>query len=163
MPCRPLAIRESRPGHFSRNHSCIPNADRSFIGNMMVFRANREIELSEEIYMSYCNSDNPYPERMEHLSSYSFECDCQLTLQYRDELLQQLRNAYPDYPKKILVDHSDFFGGLYRNGSPMPEFGVGYLDDIDIVSFERLYMIVSSGPERPTTTSGHPSECCRTY
>jgi len=74
-----------------------------------------------------------------------------------------LENPYPDYPKKILVDHSDYFRGLYKNGSPMPEFGVGYLDDIEIVSFERLYMIVFSGPEGPTTTSGRPSERCPTY
>ena len=52
-----------------------------------------------------------------------------------------------DYPKKILVDHSDYFRGLYQSGRAMTEFEVGYLnlDDIDIVSFERLYMIISSG------------------
>lgn len=52
-----------------------------------------------------------------------------------------------DYPKKILVDHSDYFRGLLRTGGAMTEFEVGYLDldDIDIVSFERLYMILSSG------------------
>lgn len=52
-----------------------------------------------------------------------------------------------DYPKKILVDHSDYFRGLFRTGGAMAEFEVGYLDldDIDIVSFERLFMILSSG------------------
>jgi hypothetical protein len=60
------------------NHSCVPNADRSFIGNMMVVRANTDIEVGEEICMSYCNSDDPYVERKQHLSSYGFECDCPL-------------------------------------------------------------------------------------
>lgn len=52
-----------------------------------------------------------------------------------------------DYPKKILVDHSEYFRGLLRNAGAMAESEVGYvdLDDVDIVSFERMYMILSSG------------------
>jgi tetratricopeptide (TPR) repeat protein len=60
------------------NHSCIPNADRTFIGDMMVIRANREIEMGEEISFSYCNSADSYPERQAHLSAYGFDCDCPL-------------------------------------------------------------------------------------
>ncbi|KAK7720930.1 hypothetical protein SLS64_001223 [Diaporthe eres] len=52
-----------------------------------------------------------------------------------------------DYSKKLLVDHSEYFRGLYRAGMAMAEGEVGHLNlnDIDIVSFERLYMVVSSG------------------
>lgn len=52
-----------------------------------------------------------------------------------------------DYPAKILADHSEYFRGLYRTGSAMSEFEVGHLNlnDIDIVSFQRLYMVVASG------------------
>lgn len=60
------------------NHSCLPNADRSFIGNMMIMRANRDIDIGEEIFLSYCEQDDTYPQRQNHLSSYGFQCDCPL-------------------------------------------------------------------------------------
>lgn len=52
-----------------------------------------------------------------------------------------------DYSKKLLSDHSEYFEGLYRTGGSMAEFQVGHLNlnDIDIISFERLYMVLSSG------------------
>lgn len=60
------------------NHSCIPNADRSFIGDMMVIRATRGIKAGEEICMSYLNPEHSYPERKERLSEYGIDCDCPL-------------------------------------------------------------------------------------
>lgn len=35
------------------NHSCIPNGDRSFIGDMMILRATREIKAGVDIRLSY--------------------------------------------------------------------------------------------------------------
>lgn len=60
------------------NHSCIPNADRSFIGDMMVVRATRAIKAGEEICMSYLNPEHSYPERKKRLSEYGIDCDCPL-------------------------------------------------------------------------------------
>lgn len=60
------------------NHSCIPNADRSFIGDMMVVRATRGIKAGEEICMSYLNPEHSYPERKKRLSEYGIDCDCPL-------------------------------------------------------------------------------------
>lgn len=60
------------------NHSCIPNADRSFIGDMMVIRATREIKAGEEICMSYLNPEHSYLERKERLYEYGIDCDCPL-------------------------------------------------------------------------------------
>ncbi|KAL1860523.1 hypothetical protein Daus18300_009155 [Diaporthe australafricana] len=52
-----------------------------------------------------------------------------------------------DYPKKLLYDQSEYFRALYRSGRNMREFEVGHLDltDIDIVDFERLVMVITSG------------------
>lgn len=52
-----------------------------------------------------------------------------------------------DYSAKLLADHSEYFRGLNRTGRAMAEAEAGHLslDDIDIVSFQRLYMVISSG------------------
>ncbi|KAG8168065.1 hypothetical protein KVR01_003754 [Diaporthe batatas] len=52
-----------------------------------------------------------------------------------------------NYPKKMLLDHSEYFRGLLRNAGAMAESENGYvdLDDVDMVSFERVFMILSSG------------------
>lgn len=60
------------------NHSCIPNADRSFIGDMMVVRATRDIKAGEEITLAHVSASDPYLERKERLSSYGIECGCKL-------------------------------------------------------------------------------------
>lgn len=60
------------------DHSCIPNADRSFIGDMMIIRATRGIKAGEEISLSYLVPEHSYQERRKRLSHYGFECDCPL-------------------------------------------------------------------------------------
>ncbi|KAJ7810418.1 hypothetical protein B0H14DRAFT_3112485 [Mycena olivaceomarginata] len=60
------------------NHSCIPNADRSFTGDMMVVRANRDIKAGEEIFLGYYPPQHTYTERRKHLDFFGFQCDCAL-------------------------------------------------------------------------------------
>ncbi|KAK2598364.1 hypothetical protein N8I77_011784 [Diaporthe amygdali] len=60
------------------NHSCIPNSDRSFIGDMMIIRANKHIKAGEEISLAYRAPGGSYAERKKELSFYGFECDCPL-------------------------------------------------------------------------------------
>lgn len=65
--------------HASRaNHSCIPNADRSFIGDMIVIRATRGIEAGEEIYLNYLTPKCSYMDRKDWLSLFGIDCDCPL-------------------------------------------------------------------------------------
>lgn len=61
------------------NHSCIPNATRAFIGDMMIVRATRDIPVGGEILMAYANSDKPFDERQKRFKNgYGFKCDCDL-------------------------------------------------------------------------------------
>lgn len=60
------------------NHSCVPNADRSFIGDMMVVRATRGIKAGEEISLSYLILNHSYMERQQRLYFYGIDCDCPL-------------------------------------------------------------------------------------
>ncbi|KAL2285063.1 hypothetical protein FJTKL_08583 [Diaporthe vaccinii] len=60
------------------NHSCVPNADRSFIGDMMVIRATKDIKAGEEISLSYLILNHSYMERQQRLYFYGIDCDCPL-------------------------------------------------------------------------------------
>ncbi|KAI6370623.1 hypothetical protein MCOR25_004167 [Pyricularia grisea] len=61
------------------NHSCIPNATRAFIGDMMIVRATQDIPAGSEIFMGYMGLDKPFAEKQKRLkTSYGFECGCEL-------------------------------------------------------------------------------------
>ncbi|UKZ67652.1 uncharacterized protein TrAtP1_008807 [Trichoderma atroviride] len=61
------------------NHSCLPNATRAFIGDMMIVRALREIPVGGEILMQYVPQDKPFDKRQEVVENhYGFKCDCDL-------------------------------------------------------------------------------------
>ena len=60
------------------NHSCQPNAFIKFAGSRQYLVANQEIQVGEEITISYI--DHAYPERIYRRKllkeSYFFDCDC---------------------------------------------------------------------------------------
>lgn len=60
------------------NHSCIPNAKKDSVGDLMVFRATRTIKAGEEI--THCYSDSiDLKDRAANLKkTWGFDCDCRL-------------------------------------------------------------------------------------
>lgn len=63
------------------NHSCIPNAHRAFIGDMMIVRATKHIQAGEEILVHYVDPTLPYDARKKALADPArgpFTCDCPL-------------------------------------------------------------------------------------
>lgn len=60
------------------NHSCLENTSRSFLGDMMIVRALRDIKAGEEIFMMYYPPDDSQAERQSHDDFYKFQCDCPL-------------------------------------------------------------------------------------
>ncbi|KAH8845485.1 hypothetical protein MCOR27_007106 [Pyricularia oryzae] len=61
------------------NHTCIPNATRAFIGDMMIVRAARDIPAGAEIFMGYASLAEPFESRRSKFkTSYGFECDCEM-------------------------------------------------------------------------------------
>lgn len=60
------------------NHSCLPNVTRSFIGNMLVCRALRDIEAGEELTQSYINIKAHPGRRQVDFKNWGFECTCAL-------------------------------------------------------------------------------------
>lgn len=61
------------------NHDCSGNAQRAFIGDMMIVHATRDIAKDEEIFMRYRNPDDDNAEFQTSLKkSWDFTCKCRL-------------------------------------------------------------------------------------
>lgn len=60
------------------NHSCVPNAYRTFLGNMMMIRATTDISTGDELFVEYRPGQDPCAQRKEELAQYGFKCDCAL-------------------------------------------------------------------------------------
>lgn len=61
------------------NHSCVPNTEKEFVGDMMLIRAKRPIAAGEEILHSYVDERGSFKTRKEALlATWGFECDCSL-------------------------------------------------------------------------------------
>jgi tetratricopeptide (TPR) repeat protein len=67
------------------NHSCLPNVEPGFIGDLMMLRATRRIQEGEEIFHSY-DATRDYDARQVGLrTTWNFECDCELCQAERED------------------------------------------------------------------------------
>jgi hypothetical protein len=67
------------------NHSCNINAQRSFIGDMIIVRASRDLAPDTEILTGYgMPSADGYDGLQRKFQHYGFECDCDMCQDYRD-------------------------------------------------------------------------------
>ncbi|KAL2139671.1 hypothetical protein VTI28DRAFT_4871 [Corynascus sepedonium] len=60
------------------NHSCVPNAEREFVGDLMVIRAIKNIAAGEEIVHSYDESGDYEARQQALMTTWGFECTCAL-------------------------------------------------------------------------------------
>lgn len=61
------------------NHSCVPNSMRSFLGDMIISRATRDIKAGEELFQQYVPVKSLVDMRNKQYSeSWGFECNCTL-------------------------------------------------------------------------------------
>ncbi|KAF2198011.1 SET domain-containing protein [Delitschia confertaspora ATCC 74209] len=87
----------------SINHSCIPNSVRTFVGDIFVLRATRDVKEGEEVVMQYLSPDVDEKVRAERLGEWGFECRCRLCevdesigeveREERGKLFEQLKGA----------------------------------------------------------------------
>ncbi|KAK7911681.1 hypothetical protein PG985_014162 [Apiospora marii] len=85
------------------NHSCVGNCRRSFIGDMHIIRATRDIPPGTELFFNYRQGEasTSHAETQRIFKNWGFQCDCALclakmatsdgTLKRRKELLSQLK------------------------------------------------------------------------
>ncbi|KAG0652980.1 SET domain-containing [Hyphodiscus hymeniophilus] len=60
------------------NHSCIPNAEKECVGDLMILRATRRIRAGEEITHSYDASSDYDARSAALMNTWGFTCDCAL-------------------------------------------------------------------------------------
>jgi len=61
------------------NHSCWPNSVRSFLGDLLIVRAARDIREGEEITINYLENESSVQERQKSFySGWDFNCTCTL-------------------------------------------------------------------------------------
>jgi hypothetical protein len=61
------------------NHSCLPNSVRTFIGDLLLLRATRDISAGEEITAQYTTPGLTFADRQQkYKGTWGFACDCQL-------------------------------------------------------------------------------------
>ena len=58
------------------NHSCLPNAQRAFLGDLIVFRASRYMTKDEEVTISYIPLLESLAERTRWFKDFGFVCQC---------------------------------------------------------------------------------------
>ncbi|KAI1107497.1 hypothetical protein F4804DRAFT_161755 [Jackrogersella minutella] len=75
------------------NHSCITNCRRSFIGDMQIVRACKDLEPNTEVYFGYHHSSvsETFETAQEKLKNWGFVCNCLLCLDKKSTPLRTIR------------------------------------------------------------------------
>ncbi|VTO88654.1 unnamed protein product, partial [Fusarium graminearum] len=82
------------------NHSCVGNCRRSFIGDIQIVRAARDIPAGTELTFPYCptGDSETYQDVQNKLAKWGFTCDCELCKDRRKttEAVRVLRKELHD-------------------------------------------------------------------
>lgn len=115
------------------NHSCHCNARRSFIGDMQIVRAARDISAGTEITFPYAirQSSDTYDEMQKILSAWGFRCIC-ITC-------QAIKEEKKAVVQKRLKIHSDIRSEMDKKNG------------MDIAKFERAINAIESTYTVPAT------------
>jgi len=112
------------------NHSCVPNARRSFIGDMQFVRTTCDIPMGTEIVFPYVVASS-YNKRQQKLKNWGFTCTCALCLDEKNTT------------KQIVKKRADLFGDL--------RVAIEHPDGVQVDKAERLIAIVRKTYKAPPT------------
>ncbi|KAJ5738057.1 hypothetical protein N7493_001212 [Penicillium malachiteum] len=116
------------------NHSCLSNARRSFIGDMMIVRASRDLSPNTEITFWYQSPMDLYQKECTvNLEHWAFKCECALcqdarssdrsVLSTRNRIIAELRRLFESSKinfRKIEERISTLAGTYARSPSEVP-------------------------------------------
>lgn len=84
------------------NHSCNPTIQRSFIGDLIILRAQSHIPRGTEVRLDYTSCLESVSQRREFLSRYGFHCECErcvseagtprAKLETRENILREIKS-----------------------------------------------------------------------
>lgn len=74
------------------NHSCIGNCHRSFIGDMMVVRATRDMPKGTELMFPYKSASpyTTYEEAQKEIDNWGFQCGCNICVDKKNTVKKNL-------------------------------------------------------------------------
>lgn len=100
------------------NHSCNINAQRSFIGDMIIVRASRDLAPGTEVVFGYgMPSADGYDELQRKFRHYGFECDCAICHDYRNTSKETRLKR-----KRLMVEASNAIEHLVKSKTAKVEF-----------------------------------------
>jgi len=84
------------------NHSCRPNASFTFVGDVLICRAARDLEMGDEICCNFVRVDRPAMLRQRELQSqYNFSCTCARCILEKVFLPDSKAQEFMDKVKKL--------------------------------------------------------------
>ncbi|KAJ5690204.1 TPR domain protein [Penicillium macrosclerotiorum] len=123
------------------NHSCLANASRSFIGDIMIIRASQDLAPDTEIVFPYKNLfRDSEPNLDKALEQWGFQCDCALcedlkatkptNLAIRKRLMEKLAAVFQS-PKTVSMGSIDTLLANLENTYARPALEVPRIDIYD--------------------------------
>ena len=76
------------------NHSCVGNAIRVFLGDLLLIYAKKDVKKGEEITVNYFSSDLNTDRKEKCFKYYNFKCDCRLCVVDSKDTNQKKREPY---------------------------------------------------------------------
>ena len=103
------------------NHSCHPSVRRSFIGDIIIFRAQLPITRGTELTTGYVTNNEALADRKSDIKNWGFECNCprceiqaQESEQTRDSRRQIMSELVDAFEKPNPTSMEDYFAQLNR-------------------------------------------------
>ena len=76
------------------NHSCYPTVRRSFIGDIMIFRAQQNVPANTELKIGYISGLEEVDVRQKKLKVYGFDCDCRVCEAEKNTSGKKMKKRY---------------------------------------------------------------------
>lgn len=115
------------------NHSCIPNANRYFLGDLMVMRTTKDIAAGDEIFNSYITPQGYAKTNTFLAQTWHFVCTCPLCqaekqvglekMQRRTQLLTELTEKR-FHSTEDLLNLIQLVGETFDSASKLPRFEI---------------------------------------
>ncbi|KAI8959280.1 SET domain-containing protein [Daldinia sp. FL1419] len=90
------------------NHSCVANAKKEYVGDLMVLRAIRPIASGEEIFHSYDESSDFDTRQASLMTTWGFECNCPLCAAEKTDspaIRKKRRDLADDADQFVATEH----------------------------------------------------------
>lgn len=115
------------------NHSFVSNAWRSFIGDMIIIRASRDLDPDTEITISYRQSTEESDERAYLHQNWGFECRCNICLDHKFTSGEMFTKRRQVQEKMWILDEGSLTPRISTSESDLQELAQTYTQPASLV------------------------------